>query len=100
MKQALDAVDQHFRPLFTVLAYTGARPNEMQALRWSDIDWTYKKISITKGRVRGHEGLPKTKSAHRLIPMLPQTEAALIELKEGKREQLPTMFSLIEEGSR
>lgn len=81
---ALESVDQHFRPLFTVLAFTGARPNEMQALRWSDIDWIGKKISITKGRVRGHEGLPKTKSAHRLIPMLPQTEAALIELKERK----------------
>lgn len=78
---ALESVDPHFRPLFTVLAFTGARPNEMQALRWSDIDWNSKTISISKGRVRGYEGLPKTKSGHRLIPMLPQAEGALLQLK-------------------
>lgn len=80
----LSCVTPHYRAFFTALAYTGARPNEMQALRWSDIDWRSKKISITKGRVRGHEGLPKTASGDRVIPMMPQIENELLLLKQSK----------------
>ena len=39
-------------------------------------------IRITKGRVKGIEGSPKTKSSIRDIPMLPQVKAALEELKK------------------
>jgi integrase len=56
--------------IFVTLAYTGARPNELQALRFRDIDWVNKTISITKGRVRGVDGKPKTKSSIRTIPIL------------------------------
>ena len=82
---ALSAVSKNFRPFFVVQAYTGARPNELQALRWSDIDWLNKRISITKGRVRGQEGLPKTASGDRIIPMLPQAESALRDLMAIKQ---------------
>ncbi len=68
---ALTNIDPHFRPLFTCLAWTGARPNELLALRWKDIDWRRGDFKISKGRVRGEEGLPKTKSAERDVPMLP-----------------------------
>jgi integrase len=81
LQAVLEAVEAHYRPLFITLAYTGARPNEITALRWSDIDWHKEEISITKGRVRGVEGLPKTRSAERKIPMLPQVVAALKEVK-------------------
>ena len=80
----LSKVDQHYRPIFTALAYTGARPNEMQALRWGDLDWQKKSLSISKGRVRGHEGLPKTKSSERVIPMVPIVENTLSALRESK----------------
>ncbi|MBI4533432.1 MAG: site-specific integrase [Candidatus Melainabacteria bacterium] len=81
LQLALSYIDSHYQPLFTVLAYSGARPNELLALRWSDIDWNSKSISITKGRVRGHEGRPKTRSSERTIPLLPPAEQALNELK-------------------
>lgn len=77
---ALAHIDPHFRPLFTCLAWTGARPNELLALRWGDIDKTLNKISISKGRVRGSEGLPKTRSSERQIPMLPPVVETLNEL--------------------
>jgi integrase len=80
----LSTVDRHYKPIFTALAYTGARPNELQALRWSDIDWQKKTISISKGRVRGKEGLPKTKSSEREIPMVPLVESELMRLKDSK----------------
>ena len=38
-------------------------------------------FKINKGRVRGQEGLPKTKSAERFVPMLPPVIAALKELE-------------------
>lgn len=81
LNRALAHIDQHFRPLFTCLAWTGARPNELLALRWSDLDFDRKEIRISKGRVRGVEGLPKTASSQRIIPMLPPVEAALNELR-------------------
>jgi integrase len=55
----------------------------MLALRWADIDWNKKSINIPKGRVRGHEATPKTKSSIREIPMLPPAEQALLQLRGG-----------------
>ncbi len=81
---ALSNIDPHYLPLFTTLAYTGARPNEMLALRWSDIDWVSEVISISKGRVAGIEGLPKTRSGERLIPMTVQVKTVLKNLQASK----------------
>lgn len=92
LELALSYCDPHYQPLFTVLAYTGARPNEMQALRWSDIDWKNETISISKGRVRGIEGLPKTKSSERKIPFTAPVKKALLELSQKHKAQ--TVVSL------
>jgi len=82
LKIALEAVDAHYRPFFITQMYTGARPNELIALRWSDIDWHNKTISITKGRVRGKEGPPKTPSSIREVPIVSPVEDALTDLKQ------------------
>ena len=83
---ALSNVEPHYRPLFTTLAYTGARPNEIIALRWKDVDWTNGRecISISKGLVCGVEGKPKTAAATRRTFVLPQVSAVLHQLKDGK----------------
>ncbi len=52
---ALSKIVPHYRPLFTCLAWTGARPNELFALRWKDVDFRRGEIRINKGRVRGAE---------------------------------------------
>lgn len=78
---AIARLNPHYVPLFTTLAYTGARPNELLALRWKDIDWNRKVISISKGRVRGKEGLPKTASSERELPILRPVEEALLILQ-------------------
>src|SRR5262249_50262961 len=51
-----------WRPYFTVAFWTGARPNEMAALKWGDMDWTSSSFRIRAGRYRGVEGTPKTPS--------------------------------------
>jgi len=82
LDRVLAAIDSHYQPLFICLAWTGARPNELQALRWSDVDFTRSEIHINKGRVRGKEGLPKTPSSNRYIPMLPPVQSALKQLED------------------
>jgi integrase len=79
---ALSHIDVHYQPVFMALAYTGARPNEIIALRWSDIDWRNESIKISKGRVRGVEGLPKTRAGQRVIKAMPQVIQALNMAKE------------------
>jgi integrase len=78
---AISKIVPHYRPLFTCLAWTGARPNELFALRWKDIDFNRGEIRINKGRVRGSEDLPKTASSSRIIPMLSIVRIALEQLK-------------------
>lgn len=70
LELALAVMHPHYRPLFVTLAFTGARPNELLALRWQDVDFARKEIHLRKGRVRGEERTTKTKSSKRVIPML------------------------------
>lgn len=79
---ALSKVIPHYRPLFTCLAWTGARPNELFALRWKDVDFKRNEIRINKGRVRGSEDLPKTASSSRIVPMLSVVRDALEQAKQ------------------
>ena len=73
----------HQKALFTCLAYTGARPEEMFALRWEDVSFERDEITISKGRVRGKEGTTKTKSSNRTIKMFSIVRDTLSELENG-----------------
>jgi integrase len=66
-----------WRPYFTVAFWTGARPNELAALRWGDVDGVRSVLRIRLGRYRGKEGPPKTASSVRDIDLLPAVMAAL-----------------------
>lgn len=73
-------------PIFLTLAYTGMRVGELSALKWSDIDFKEKTISITKtyyspdNNSREYKLLtPKTKSSVRVIDI---DETVLEELKK------------------
>lgn len=79
--QELDAVLAHIKPwyrqYFALLAWSGARPSELQALRWKDCRADNSEIHINKARVRGIEGTPKTRSSNRRIPLSGPAQAAL-----------------------
>jgi integrase len=81
LESVLSFIDPYYRPLFEVLAFTGARPGEVKALRWSDIHWSAEKLRIGKARVDGIESLPKTKASQRDVPMAPRVVQALQEQK-------------------
>lgn len=73
------SVKMVYRYYFQVSFWTGARPSELQALRWKDIDLESKEMLIYRARVRGIEGTTKTKRSRRRIPLNPPAIEALVE---------------------
>lgn len=74
------------------LAYlAGLRRGEICGLRWGDIDFTEKKISITSAIGVANHGTytksPKTKSSIRTFPMIPQLQEILINLYAFQKKE-------------
>lgn len=74
-------------PYFTVAFWTGARPNELAALKWGDVDWKSNLFRIRAGRYRGVESTPKTLSSVRDIDILP----AVMEAFKAQKAQQAAM---------
>lgn len=78
-------------PLFVFLATTGCRIGEALALRWEDIDWRRRAVTIKKNavRVRGewHIEKPKTKAGERTISLPDITITALKKQWAWQAEQ-------------
>jgi len=83
----LAACPAWWRPYFTVAFLTGARPNELAALRWGDVDGGRGIVRIRLGRYRGKEGPPKTASSVRDIDLLPPVVDALKAQKAQQASQ-------------
>jgi len=85
MKLFLEHVDLRYRAYFTTAFLTGMRPNEMIALKWSNVDFEMRCITVREGRVLGVEGPPKTTSSYRDIDMLdPLFEALRTHRQEAR----------------
>lgn len=98
LDRAIAALRPYQRPLFTCLAWTGARPDELFALRWHDVSFERNEISISKGRVRGKEGTPKTKSSKRIIHMVSIVRETLIELRKSATQHVEGYVFLTKSG--
>ncbi len=68
-------------PFAHVLLCTGARPSELLALRWGDVDIRDGFLTISKSRYQTSEGLPKTTGSERSIKLLPSVVEVLRQLK-------------------
>ena len=85
----------HWWPLFTVLLGTGCRIGEALGLRWEDIDYDHRTISINHALVYypvgenrnsvQHISTPKTKAGIRTIPMLDNVKDAFEILYEEQK---------------
>ena len=100
LKQFLTLVDNEndikLTAMFRVLAFTGIRKGELQALEWSDIDFTSNTININKTLSINSEHkitvqTPKSKSSIRCISIDEQTK---LILKRWKAKQRELFFSL------
>lgn len=93
LKLASKATLPYFFPLVHLMSYTGLRQGEALALKWSDIDFENKKITVDKTAVRIKEKqtlqTPKTKNSKRVISIDPTT---LSILKSWKKDQIKIYF--------
>jgi integrase len=88
LDKVIAALRAYQRPLFLCLAWTGARPDEMFALRWADVDFERNEIHIRRGRVRGIEGTPKTTAGSRVIYMVSLVKETLLGLRKSTTQHL------------
>jgi len=73
--------DAEWRVIISLARYGGLRcPSEVLELRWSDIDWYKKKINVSAPKT-ANQGKP-----FRLIPLFPELEVTLRELREQAAE--------------
>ena len=77
VERFLAACPPWWRPYFTAAFWTGARPNELIALKWGDMNQSEKTFRIRAGRYRGVESTPKTRSSIRDVDILPPVMEAL-----------------------
>ena len=93
LKLAKTATLSYFFPLVHLMSYTGLRHGEALALKWSDIDFENKKITVNKtaARIKEKQTLqtPKTKNSKRVISIDPTT---LSILKSWKKDQIKIYF--------
>lgn len=93
LKLAQTATLSYFFPLVHLMSYTGLRQGEALALKWSDIDFENKKITVDKSATRIKEKqtlqTPKTKNSKRVISIDPTT---LSILKSWKKDQIKIYF--------
>lgn len=93
LKLAQNTTLSYFFPLVHLMAYTGLRQGEALALKWSDIDFENKKITVDKTATRIKEKqtlqTPKTKNSKRVISIDPST---LSILKSWKKDQIKIYF--------
>ena len=68
--QILESCPLKIRAFFAIGFFTGMRTGEITALKWSDIDFNKKIISVKRTRNKGIETTPKTKSSIRDVEIL------------------------------
>ena len=78
-------------PFVHTLFWTGARPSELLALRWGDIDLRAGFLSISKSRYLG-DGATKTIGSDRLIRLLPSVLEVLNRIKPLQASEQSYVF--------
>lgn len=82
IRNFLEAVTDHkYKALFLTAIMTGARQGEILGLKWSDVDFSKKQISINRTFNMGRFFTPKTKGSARQIDLAPMAVKALAEWK-------------------
>lgn len=100
VRKLLELAKEHRHPWYPVWAMavlTGCRNGELYALTWDDVDFTDKRITISKSYNTRHRIVKSTKAGYwRNVPMNKDLEKLLIDLKNtsfGRQEVLPRLPS-------
>ena len=78
-----------WRALFALARYQGLRiPSEPRALRWKDVDFDRRQMTITSQKTKRHEG-----KGMRVMPIFEPTRAILQELREAQPKNQVFVFA-------
>lgn len=82
VKAFVAVLSGRWRPLLLVAIFAGLRSSELRGLRWQDVDFDARTISVRQRADRFSEiGRPKSEAGERTIPVPPMVINALKELK-------------------
>jgi integrase len=82
LKDILYRVDGYKENFFAIMAFSGVRPGELVALKWSDVNWESETFKVMRTRIRGSFGPTKTKSSKRVVEMMPNVKAYFLKQYE------------------
>jgi len=91
-KSILSAVEFAYRAPLIMLALTGIRVGELLALRWSNVDFLRKRITITHSLWRGKLQTTKSEASDREIGMSDELVQTLLEHCAGSNFKGPGDF--------
>jgi integrase len=84
-----------WRAIVGLTRYAGLRcPSELQQLKWSDIDWSKKLLTVHSPKTEHHAG-----HAVRIVPVAPEIQPILFELFEMATEGDVLLFSKLKASS-
>ena len=89
IRQLVDALAELCRTLVLLAVASGMRIGELLALRWGNIDFLRRVISIRESFYSGKFGSPKTRCSRRDIPMSEAIERALVDHRARLRNAGP-----------
>ena len=72
---------RRFFPFVLTAFWTGARPSELIALRWGDVDPRTHKLMVRRSRTLHEDNAPKTEGSERTIDLAPAVADVLARLK-------------------
>jgi integrase len=82
LNEIINRAEGRWRPLMLVAIFCGLRASELRGLRWSDIDFDARRLSVAQRADASHKlGKLKSKAAYRSIPCPPMVLNALREWK-------------------
>jgi integrase len=86
LRRLLEEVPPAWRLFFEFLAHSGLRIGEAVALRWSDVDFNRRRVSVERRFYRGTFDRPKSKYGRRQVP-----------LSEGMARDLETCWMRVDD---
>ncbi len=86
VKKFLEHCPEWWREYFVIAFFTGMRPGEQIALKWSRVDLERRHFKIVESRLRTDEGQPKTRASIREVMMQDRVYDAFVAQKQKTAE--------------
>lgn len=82
LKKLINTASGRWRPLIITAVFTGLRASELRGLRWADVDFQRRILTVNqRADAWKRIGPPKTAAGHRDVPLPPMVVNALKEWK-------------------